>query len=164
MALTATIYKAELTVSDMDRDYYATHNLTVALHPSETEARMMLRLMAFARHAHEDLSFTRGLSSPDEPDLWRHHPNGTLEEWIELGMPDEKRLRKACGLADAVVVYTYGRQAPLAWREALGRKLDRFDNLTVLRVMPETEAALASLAHRQMRLNAMIQDGQLWLG
>ena len=93
-----------------------------------------------------------------------HHPNGTLEEWIELGMPDEKRLRKACGLADAVVVYTYGRQAPLAWREALGRKLDRFDNLTVLRVMPETEAALASLAHRQMRLNAMIQDGQLWLG
>ena len=164
MALTATIYKAELTVSDMDRDYYATHNLTVALHPSETEARMMLRLMAFARHAHEDLSFTRGLSSTDEPDLWRHHPNGTLEEWIELGMPDEKRLRKACGLADAVVVYTYGRQAPLAWREALGRKLDRLDNLTVLRVMPETEAALASLAHRQMRLNAMIQDGQLWLG
>ena len=80
MALTATIYKAELTVSDMDRDYYATHNLTVALHPSETEARMMLRLMAFARHAHEDLSFTRGLSSTDEPDLWRHHPNGTLEE------------------------------------------------------------------------------------
>ncbi|MEE3009007.1 MAG: YaeQ family protein, partial [Pseudomonadota bacterium] len=100
----------------------------------------------------------------DEPDLWRHHPNGTLEEWIELGMPDEKRLRKACGLADAVVVYTYGRQAPLAWREALGRKLERFDNLTVLRVMPETEAALAPLAHRQMRLNAMIQDGQLWLG
>ncbi len=164
MALTATIYKAELTVSDMDRDYYATHNLTVALHPSETEARMMLRLMAFARHAHEDLSFTRGLSSTDEPDLWRHHPNGTLEEWIELGMPDEKRLRKACGLADAVVVYTYGRQASGAWREALGRKLDRFDNLTVLRVMPENEAALASLAHRQMRLNAMIQDGQLWLG
>ncbi|MTI50564.1 MAG: YaeQ family protein [Alcanivorax sp.] len=164
MALTATIYKAELTVSDMDRDYYATHNLTVALHPSETEARMMLRLMAFARHAHEDLSFTRGLSSTDEPDLWRHHPNGTLEEWIELGMPDEKRLRKACGLADAVVVYTYGRQAPLAWREALGRKLERFDNLSVWRVMPETEAALAALAQRQMRLNAMLQDGQLWLG
>ena len=164
MALTATIYKAELTVSDMDRDYYATHNLTVALHPSETEARMMLRLMAFARHAHEDLSFTRGLSSTDEPDLWRHHPNGTLEEWIELGMPDEKRLRKACGLADSVVVYTYGRQAPLAWREALGRKLERFDNLRVWRVMPETEAALAALAQRQMRLNAMLQDGQLWLG
>ncbi|MCK5886056.1 MAG: YaeQ family protein, partial [Alcanivorax sp.] len=71
MALTATIYKAELTVSDMDRDYYATHNLTVALHPSETESRMMLRLLAFALNAHEDLAFTRGLSSTDEPDLWQ---------------------------------------------------------------------------------------------
>ena len=164
MALTATIFKAELTISDMDRDYYATHNLTVALHPSETESRMMLRLLAFALNAHEDLAFSKGLSNPEEPDLWQHNPNGTVDHWIELGMPDEKRLRKACGLADAVVVYTYGRQAPLAWREALGRKLERFDNLTVLRVMPETEAALASLAHRQMRLNAMIQDGQLWLG
>jgi len=164
MALTATIYKAELTVSDMDRDYYATHNLTVALHPSETEARMMLRLMAFARHAHEDLSFTRGLSSPDEPDLWRHQPDGTLDDWIELGMPDEKRLRKACGLARSVTVYAYGRQAPLAWRDALGGKLRRFDNLTVLRVMPESETALAALARRQMRLNALLQDGQLWLG
>ena len=96
MALTATIYKAELTVSDMDRDYYATHNLTVALHPSETESRMMLRLLAFALNAHEDLTFTRGLSSTDEPDLWQRNPDDTLAHWIELGMPDEKRLRKAC--------------------------------------------------------------------
>ncbi|MBU60046.1 MAG: hypothetical protein CL543_14365 [Alcanivorax sp.] len=164
MALTATIHKTELTVSDLDRDYYATHNLTVALHPSETESRMMLRLMAFALNAHQDLSFTRGLSSTEEPDLWRHNPDGTLEEWIELGQPDEKRLRKACGQARSVTVYTYGKQAPLAWRDGLGGKLSRFDNLRVWRVMPESEAGLAALARRQMRLNAMIQDGQLWLG
>ncbi|GAA5132432.1 YaeQ family protein [Alloalcanivorax gelatiniphagus] len=164
MALTATIHKAELTVSDMDRDYYATHNLTVALHPSETEARMMLRLMAFARHADEALTFTRGLSSTDEPDLWRHHPDGTVEEWIELGQPDEKRLRKACGLARSVTVYCYGRQGPEAWRAGLGDKLQRFSNLTVWRVPQDTERALAALAQRQMRLNALIQDGQLWFG
>ncbi len=123
MALTATIHKTELTVSDLDRDYYATHNLTVALHPSETESRMMLRLMAFALNAHQDLSFTWGLSSTEEPDLWRHNPDGTLEEWIELGQPDEKRLRKACGQARSVTVYTYGKQAPwhggTVWAENL---------------------------------------------
>lgn len=164
MALKATIYKAELTVSDLDRDYYATHALTLALHPSETEARMMLRVMAFALHAHEELAFTRGLSSTDEPDLWRHHPDGTIEEWIELGQPDEKRLRKACGRARSVTVYCHGRQAPQAWRKSLGSVLDRFDNLTVRQVDPATEQALAGLAHRQMRLNALIQDGRLWLG
>lgn len=164
MALTATIYKAELTVSDMDRDYYATHNLTVALHPSETEARMMLRLMAFALHAHEDLSFTRGLSSTDEPDLWQRHPDGTLEHWIELGMPDEKRLRKACGLARSVTVYAYGQRAPQVWWESLRNKVQRFDNLRIAHVDPDSEAALAACSERSMQLQAMIQDGQIWLG
>lgn len=164
MAQKATIHKAELTVSDLDRDYYATHALTVALHPSETEARMMLRLMAFALHAHEDLAFTRGISNSDEPDLWQRHPDGTLAHWIELGQPDEKRLRKACGLARAVTVYCYGRQAPLVWRENQGPVLARFNNLTVRHVNLASEHALAALSQRQMRLNALIQDGQLWLG
>ncbi len=164
MALKSTIHKAELVVSDMDRDYYATHALTIALHPSETEARMMLRVMAFALHAHEDLTFTRGLSSTDEPDLWRHNPDGTIDEWIELGQPDEKRLRKACGQARRVIVYCHGRQAPLAWQKSLGSTLTRFANLRTLQVDPASGEALAKLARRQMRLNALVQDGQLWLG
>lgn len=164
MALKATIHKVELTISDLDRGYYATHALTVALHPSETEARMMLRLMAFALHAHEDLAFTRGISSTDEPDLWQRHPDGTLAHWIELGQPDEKRLRKACGLARAVTIYCYGRQGPQLWRDNHAQVLARFDNLTVRHVDEASEHALAALTHRQMRLNALIQDGQLWLG
>lgn len=164
MALKATIYKAELTLSDLDRNHYATESLTVALHPSETEARMMLRLMAYARHAHRDLAFTRGISSTDEPDLWQRNPDGTLEHWIELGQPDEKRLRKACGLARKVSVYCYGRQAPQAWWESLGATLDRFANLSVYHVSSESEHQLAGLAQRQMHLNALIQDGQLWFG
>lgn len=164
MALKATIYKAELTLSDLDRHYYATQALTVALHPSETEARMMLRLMAYALNAHDDLAFTRGISSTDEPDLWQRNADGTLEHWIELGQPDEKRLRKACGLARKVSVYSYGRQAPLAWRDTLGPVLARFDNLAVYHVDTASEQALAALAHRQMHLNALIEDGQLWFG
>ena len=92
MALTATIFKAELTLSDMDRDYYATHNLTVALHPSETESRMMLRLLAFALNANEDLAFSKGISNPEEPDLWQHHPNGTSHTGLILAC----RMRNAC--------------------------------------------------------------------
>lgn len=164
MALKATIYKAELTLSDLDRDYYATETLTVALHPSETEARMMLRLMAYALNAHEDLAFTRGLSSTEEPDLWQRNPDGTLEHWIELGQPDEKRLRKACGQARRVSIYCYGRQAPQVWWDGLGSTLDRFNNLAVYHVGSVSEQELAALARRQMRLNALIQDGQLWLG
>ena len=164
MALTATIYKAELTVSDMDRDYYATHNLTVALHPSETESRMMLRLLAFALDAHEDLTFTRGLSSTDEPDLWQRNPDDTLEHWIELGMPDEKRPRKACGLARHVTVYTYGPRAPQVWWEGMKNKVTRFDNLRILHVDPDSEAALVPLVQRSMQLQCMVQDGQIWFG
>ncbi|ERP89372.1 hypothetical protein Q670_03035 [Alcanivorax sp. P2S70] len=164
MALTATIYKAELTISDMDRDYYATHNLTVALHPSETESRMMLRLMAFALSAHEDLTFTKGLSSTDEPDLWQRNPDDTLEHWIELGMPDEKRLRKACGLARQVTLYCYGPRAPQVWWDSIKNKVTRFDNLRVIHVSADSEAALAESTQRSMQLQAMIQDGQVWFG
>lgn len=164
MALTATIYKAELTVSDMDRDYYATHNLTVALHPSETESRMMLRLLAFALNAHEDLTFTRGLSSTDEPDLWQRNPDDTLAHWIELGMPDEKRLRKACGLARQVTLYTYGARAPQVWWESMKNKVTRFSNLHIMHVDPDSEATLAPLMQRTMQLQCMIQDGQIWFG
>ena len=164
MALTATIYKAELTISDMDRDYYATHGLTVALHPSETESRMMLRLLAFALYAHEDLAFTKGLSTPEEPDLWQRNPDGTLAHWIDLGMPDEKRLRKACGQAQAVTVLCYGPRAPQVWWESMRNKAQRFSNLRVIHVNHESEDALATCAQRAMQLQAMIQDGQVWFG
>lgn len=164
MALTATIFKAELTLSDMDRDYYATHNLTVALHPSETESRMMLRLLAFALNANEDLAFSKGISNPEEPDLWQHHPNGTIAHWIDLGMPDEKRLRKACGNAERVTVYCYGPRAPQVWWDGIKNKVQRFDNLSVIHIDPDSEVALEGCVNRTMQLQTMIQDGQVWFG
>ena len=108
MAISATIYRANLNVADMDRHYYADHALTLARHPSETDERMMVRLLAFAFHAHERLEFGRGIGTADEPDLWQRDLTGRVELWIEVGQPDDRRVRKACGLADRVVIYSYG--------------------------------------------------------
>src|SRR5512147_3279852 len=105
MALKSTIFKAELQISDMDRNYYGSHSLTIARHPSETDERMMVRLLAFALHANEGLAFGRGLSTDDEPDLWQRDLTGAIRLWIDVGLPDEKLLRRACGRADEVVVY-----------------------------------------------------------
>jgi len=163
VALKATIFKVELQVSDLDRHYYAGHALTVARHPSETDQRMMVRLLAFALHADPDLTFTRGLSSDDEPDLWRHAPDGSIELWIETGLPDERRVRKACGRAGRVVVFTYGGRAADLWWERNGAALGRHTNLVVVNVPAEASEELAGLAQRSMRLDCTIDGGVAWL-
>ena len=161
MALKATVVKAELQVSDMDRHYYANHNLTLAQHPSETDTRLMVRLLAFALHADERLEFGRGLSQDDEPDLWRKELTGEIEQWIDLGQPDEARIRKACGRARQVVVVTYaGRSADLWW-DKNAASLARNRNLTVIDLAAEAVAELTALMARGMRLNVMIQDGEV---
>ncbi|MCQ4144247.1 YaeQ family protein [Vogesella sp. AC12] len=163
MALKATIYKADLTISDMDRGYYDSHSLTIAQHPSETIERMMLRIAVFALHAGEYMAFTRGISDDDEPDLWHKNFSDEIEEWIELGEPDEKRLRKACGRAAKVWLYTYGGRAADIWWQGMEGKVGRFDHLNIFSITPETLAELAALCERSMQLNATIQDGTLWL-
>lgn len=163
MALKATIFKAELQIADMDRNYYQTHSLTLARHPSETDERMMVRLLAFALHAHEALAFGQGLSTDDEPDLWQKDLTGAIELWIDVGLPDEKLIRKACGRARQVFVYAYGGRGAEIWWEQNCSKLERLGNLTVMSVSPDTSAALAKLAQRGMQLHCTIQDGQTWL-
>jgi len=158
MALKATIYKAELQVSDMDRHYYATHALTLAQHPSETDERLMVRLLAFGLYADERLEFGRGLSSDDEPDLWNRERDGEIGLWIELGQPDESRVRRACGRARHVVVVNYGGQASDLWWKKNEAALGRQDNLSVVHISAEETAALAGLLERSMRLQCLIQD------
>ncbi len=163
MALKATVFRAELQVSDMDRNYYATHALTLARHPSETDERLMVRLLAFALHADDRLEFGRGLSSDDEPDLWRKSRTGEIELWIDLGQPDESRIRKACGRAQQVVVINYhGRSADIWW-DKVAPGLMRCGNLTVIYIAAETVEALAAQADRGMRLQCMTQDGHVEL-
>jgi len=163
MALNATIFKAELQIADMDRHYYRDHALTIARHPSETDERMMVRVLAFARHADEALLFGKGLSSDDEPDLWQKDLTGAIRVWIDVGLPDEKRTRRACGRADEVFIYSYGgRGADLWWQQTHG-KLDRMANLTVVNLPFSIMQALAKLAQRTMQLQCTIQEGQVWI-
>ena len=163
MALKATIFKAALQIADMDRSYYADHALTIARHPSETDERMMVRLLAFALNAHEFLAFGKGLSSEDEPDLWQKDLTGAIETWIDVGLPDEKLVRRACGRARRVLVYTYGgRIADMWWTQSLA-KLERMDNLAVINLPQSASLGLAKLAQRNMQLQCTVQDEQVWL-
>jgi uncharacterized protein YaeQ len=163
MAPKATVHKATIEVSDIDRHYYATHALTLAQHPSETDQRVMVRLLAFALHAHERLLFGRGLSSEDEPDLWRKSLTGEIEQWIELGQPEESRIRKACGRAREVVVVGYSGRGFDLWWDKNAASLARLDNLDVIDVPASEADALASLLARNMNLQCLIQEGHVQL-
>ena len=162
MAIKATVFKAALQIADMDRHYYAEHALTLARHPSETDERMMVRLLAFALYADDALIFGKGLSSDEEPDLWHKDLTGAIERWIEVGLPDERAVRKASGRANQVVVISYGRAADIWWNENRD-KLQRLNNLTVLKLNGETTLALAVLASRTMQLQCTIQEGHIMM-
>ena len=163
MALKSTIFKANVNVADLDRPYYGEHNLTLARHPSETDERMMARLLAFALFADERLEFGKGLSSTEEPALWLKEYSGEIRLWIEVGLPDERALRKAAGRAAEVVVLAYGARAVDLWWAKDGPAVARLANLRVLALSGEESAALAALATRNMQLQCTIQDGQIWL-
>ena len=163
MALNSTVVKAELQVSDMDRHYYATHNLTLAQHPSETDERLMVRLLAFALYADERLEFGRGISDEDEPAMWKRDYTGEIELWIELGHPDESRIKKASGRAQQVVVVNYGGRASDIWWDKIATSLTRLKNVTVIDLPADVVDALPGIGERGMRLNALVQDGELQL-
>ena len=162
MALKSTIFKAELQVSDLDRGHFATHALTLARHPSETDERMMVRLLAFALDANERLEFGRGLSSEGEADLALTDLTGAIELWIDVGLPDEREIRKAAGRARAVKVYLYGGRAASLWWRQNEAALARLDNVSVLEVPEDISRALASEARRTMQLDCTIQEGDIW--
>ena len=161
MAQNATIYKIELSVSDMDRHYYETHKLTVAKHPSETAERLMVRILAFALNAHEHLEMTKGLSTDDEPDIWQKSLSGEIDVWVALGLPSEKVLRQSSGKAGKVIVYTYGGRVADVWWDKVRNSTSRFDNLQVINFTEADTAALAQLANRAMKLQVNIQDGEV---
>ncbi len=163
MASNATIFKAALQISDMDRQYYQDHTLTLARHPSETDERMMMRLLAFVLHAHEALAFGRGLSTEDEPDLWQKDLTGAIDLWIEVGQREEKSLRQACGKAKQVYLYTYGGRGADQWWEKNQASMARLHNLTVINLPLDGSRALAQLAQSSMQLECTVQEGQVWM-
>jgi uncharacterized protein YaeQ len=164
MALKSTVFKAQLSIADMDRSHYADYTLTLARHPSENDERMMVRLLAFVLHAQERLAFGKGLSDPDEPDLLARDLTGAIEQWIEVGTPDERAILKACGKAHRVTVLAYGPPAVSIWWPGIETRLQRARNLSVLAAPADATQALAGLAQRTMQLQCTVQDGTVWMG
>ena len=160
MALSATINKISLNIADMDRHYYQSHELTVAQHPSETDLRFMVRLVAFMVNASDSLSFTKGIDSDDEPDLWQKSLTDDIELWIDLGQVDEKRIRKACGRAEQVIIYTYHERKAKVWWQQQQEKCQRFKNLSVYHINAD---GLDAMVKRSMQLQCNIQDGEIYL-
>jgi uncharacterized protein YaeQ len=167
MALKSTIYKAQLQVADMDRGVYGDHALTLALHPSETEERLMVRLLAYALHVPADdtrgrLEFARGLSDTDEPDLWQHDLSGQLVQWIEVGLPDERRMLRATSRVEQATFIAYAASTPIWWA-GVKNKLTRTERLAVWQLPAEQSQALARLAKRSMQWQVSVQDGTVWV-
>ena len=162
MAIKSTIYKIELQIADMDRNYYAQHNLTLAKHPSETDERLMVRLIAFTMYASETLIFGKGLSDDEEPDLWQKDLTGAIQRWIDVGLPDEREIRKACGRSAQVAVVLYGGRIAEMWWTQNSKALLKLNNLTVVN-LPDTQE-LANIASRSLNISCTIQDGQILVG
>jgi uncharacterized protein YaeQ len=156
----STIIKAQLQVNNMDRKHFHAHSLTLARHPSETDERLMVRLLAFALHAHEGPQFARGMAF-DEPDLWCKDLTGTIELWITVGQPDDQQMRRACGRARQVVIYTYSGRGAQVWWQKNGPGAARSRNLTVVDLSAEATQALGNLAQQGMQLQCFIQDGEI---
>lgn len=162
MALKATINKAIISLSDMDRHYYQTLNLIIAQHPSETDRRMMVRILAFILNAHEDLAFTKGLSSDEEPEIWQKDYSEQIQLWIELGQIDEKRIKKGCNKAQKMRLYSYGSSVDVWWSK-IQNKLHDHKNLNIYKIDEQTCEQLEQLAGRSMNLQCSIDSGQIWL-
>ena len=163
MALKATIYKAMVNVADLDRNQFLDATLTLARHPSETQERLMLRLLAWIKHAHERLQFTRGLSAEEEPDAWLRNDHLGIDLWIEMGLPDERRIKKACTQAAEVALFAYNSRAAEIWWQQNKSKCAQYSNLSVWYLDDEPLAQLSAFAERTMNLQATIQDGAIWL-
>jgi len=167
MSLKATIYKAQLQIADMDRSVYADHNVTIARHPSETDERMMIRLLAFALNVPADdnaghLEFAKDLWDVDEPALWHKDYTEAVRHWIDVGQPDDKRLMRAASRSERVSVYGFASSTHVWWKN-IENKLTRANNLVVWQIEATQSQALAKLAERSMQLQVSVQDGTIWM-
>ena len=168
MAIKATIFKANVQLSDIDRGQYADYPVVIARHPSETDERMLIRLLAFALNVpadsdHGPLEFAKDMWDPDEPSLWQKDYTGEILHWIEVGQPDEKRLLRMSARVPRVSVYSFSASTPVWWKN-IETKLSRAVNLTVWQIPSEQSQALAGLAQRTMELQVTVQDGGIWVG
>lgn len=154
MALKPTIYKFNVSLSDLNRDYYDTLNLTVALHPSETVERMMARLVAFCCEAQEGLAFTKGLSEVEEPDIWKRAYDDQIEVWIDVGEPSLERIKKATRQSKRAIVYSFNSKSDVWWSQS-ENKLTQSE-VSVIRIDWQSISSLSKLVQRTMNMSFTI--------
>lgn len=166
VALSATVFKVELSVSDVDHGYYADHTPTVARHPSETDERMVVRLLAFGLRAHRlgdvdgELTFGAGLSTPGVPDLRLADYTGRILEWISVGQPDERALGKAAGQADRVLLFPFAAGVATWWR-AVEPKVAGLQHLSVMQIPHAPVQQLAQTVDRRVSAQVMVMEGEV---
>ena len=163
MAIKSTIHKVDIQITNTDIDYYESHRLTVASHPSETDERLMVRLLAFAINANSEISFAGDISEADEPAIWEKSLSGQVKNWIELGQPDEKIIRKACNNSRKVIIYCFNTRRSQTWFDSIRTKVNKFNNLEIWLLPDEGIKPLAGLVQRNMQLVFRIQDGEIWI-
>ena len=171
MAIKSTIYKANIAIANIDQGYYADHALTIARHPSETDERMMIRLLAFSLQAHQleamcngdgVIAFGAGLSDAGEPDVYIKDFTDQYQVWIEVGLPDDRAIIKACNKSEKAFVYAYQHSAAV-WFKGIENKLSRLKNLEIFQIDDEISQRLAKMAQRSMQFQATIQEGQIMM-
>lgn len=164
MALPSTIYRAALQLSDLDRQVYQELQTTVAKHPSETEERLVARLLAYALCYKEGLVFTKGVGSGDEPDLWVLGPDGRVIDWIEVGLPDPERLVKSCRHVERAVLFAFGQGQGLSrWLTQHLGKLASCQNLTVISLDAKFLGDLVGNLQRAINWSVTVTEGAIYL-
>lgn len=161
MALKPTIFKFRIALTDMNRDYYDSLNLTVAQHPSETTQRMMARICGYCLSAQADLTLTKGLSTIEEPDIWLKSLDGQILDWIDIGEPDPERIKKASRISKRVSIYTFNTKSNIWWEQNRA-KLQKFEPV-VIQLDNEGIEAMSALVARTMELSVMISGNSLYI-
>ena len=161
MALKSKICKLKIALSDLERHYYDTINLTVAQHPSETSQRLMSRVLAFCINAEERLEFSKGLSATEEPDIWAHTLDDQLKLWIDVGEPAFERIKKATHIASTVKIYSFNSKSNIWWE--LGREKFQQLNVSVFQFDWESIQALAALQERTMDISVTINGDSAYI-
>ncbi|GFE58203.1 YaeQ family protein [Geobacter sp. AOG1] len=162
MALPSTIYRANIQLSDIDRGIYESLPFTVARHPSETEERLVARLLAYALFFEPDLTFTKGISAGDEPDLWLKGPDGRVRLWIEVGLPEPQRLIKASRHSERAALVAVGKSLP-TWEQQHLSQLEGIPNVMVIRIDQTFITRLVSRLERSISWSITITEGTLYL-
>lgn len=162
MALTSTLYVLDIALSHVDRHVYESLALRVPMHPSETPEYFVARLLAYCAEYTEGITFSRGISDPDEPTIAVRDLTGTLQAWIEIGAPDAARVHKASKASPRVVIYTH-RDPAMVLRQLAGQKIHKADAIDLVAIDRDLIAAIAERLERRMALEVTITEGQVYV-